>query len=88
MKLVFIFLWICLVTGFVAGCEDEIKEKMKLFVEGKDWKVLFKKYAQRFSFLEISVITNPTTQSQSNFVQKSKVLRFCVFHWIGEILNY
>ena len=72
MKLVFIFLWICLASGcLVAGCEDEIKEKMKLFVKGKDWKVLFKKYAQRFPFLETSVITN-----QSNFVPKPKVLRF------------
>ena len=71
MKLVFIFLWICLASGcLVSGCEDEIKEKMKLFVKGKDWKVLFKKYAQRFPFLETSVITN-----QSNFVQKPKVLR-------------
>ena len=63
MKLVFIFLWVCLTSGcLVAGCEDEIKEKMKLFVEGKDWKVLFNKYAQRFPFLETSVITN-----QANF---------------------
>jgi len=60
MKLVFIFLWICLASGcLVAGCEDEIKEKMKSFVEGKDWKVLFKKYAQRFPFLETSVISQP-----------------------------
>ena len=58
MKLVFIFLWVCLTSGcLVAGCEDEIKEKMKIFVEGKDWKVLFKKYAQRLPFLEISAIT-------------------------------
>ena len=56
MKLVFIFLWICLVTGFVAGCEEEIKGKIKSFVKGKDWKVLFKKYAQRCPFLEIFVI--------------------------------
>ena len=57
MKLVFIFLWICLASGcLVAGCEDEIKEKMKFFVNGKDWKVLFKKYSQRCPMLEISVI--------------------------------
>ena len=73
MKLVFIFLWICLASGcLVAGCEDEIKEKMKSFVEGKDWKVLFKKYAQRFPFLEISVITNLTIKSSEIFVSSNR----------------
>ena len=45
MKLVLIFLCICLVTGFVAGCEEEIQGKIKSFLKGKDWRVLFKKYS-------------------------------------------
>ena len=49
MKLVCIFLCIILVTGCLAyedeTCEEEIQRKIESFVKGKDWKALFKKYA-------------------------------------------
>ena len=32
-------------VGLVLGCEEEIKEKLKKFVKGKEFKAVFKKYA-------------------------------------------
>ena len=56
MKFFFIFLWICLVTGCLAyedeTCEEEIQRKIKSFVKGKDWKVLFKRYANNSGYIE------------------------------------
>ena len=34
-----------IMIGLVIACEDEIKQKLKLFVKGKDLNKLFKKYA-------------------------------------------
>ena len=56
MKFVLIFLWICLVTGCLAyedeTCEEEIQRKIKSFAKGKDWKVLFKRYATNSGYIE------------------------------------
>ena len=52
MKLVFIFLLICLVSTGCLGCEEEIQGKIKSFVKGKDLKVLFKKYATNSGYIK------------------------------------
>ena len=57
MKHVCIFICIFLVTGCLAyedeTCEEEIQRSIKSFVKGKDWKVLFKKYANyRSGYIE------------------------------------
>ena len=56
MKFLFIFLWICLVTGCLAyedeTCEEEIQRKIKSFVKGKDWKKMFKRYANNSGYIE------------------------------------
>ena len=56
MKPVCVFLCIFLVAGCLAyedeTCEEEIQRNIKSFVKGKDWKVLFKKYANNSGYIE------------------------------------
>ena len=39
------FLFFLIIITLATGCKEEIKEKLTLFVEGKDFKTLFLKYA-------------------------------------------